>query len=268
MMLHDSSSPGADESVRDKTHSITTRAAQQADLVSRIMLARGSGDAPTERLLTAELLVSVRPVIKQVVKFTKRFAGSQSPEDLEQIAAIAVIRTIDKYDPTRGGQSFGEVAYFRARTACEQFARMHASDVHLSDAAHKGRTSRAVRGERGTIRVESTDAPAPAGDGGPSRARASDELEAALHALAGRDSAAESPELLLIAAERRARVFDAVRRLTPEKRELVSRVFGINRPAQSVRSVAEDWGAPKSRVDRMLARCLAELRELLVEREH
>lgn len=268
MMLHDSSRPSADESVRAETHSITTRAAQQTDLVLRIMLARRSGDALTERLLSAELLVSVRPVIKQVVKCAKRFAGSQSPEDLEQIAAIAVIRTVDKYDPTRGEQSFGEVAYFRARTACEQFARMHASDVHLSDGAHKGRTSRAARGEREAIRVESTDAPAPTGDGTPSRARAADELEAALRALRGRDGDADNPEMLLIAAERRARVFDAVRHLAPDRRELVSRVFGINRPAQSVRSVAEAWGAPKSRVDRMLARSLADLRELLAEREH
>lgn len=171
------------------------------------MLARRSGDALTERLLAAELLVSVRPVIKQVIKVAKRFAGSQSPEDLEQIAAIAVSRTVDKYDPTRGGQSFGEVAYFRARTACEQFARMHASDVHLSDGAHKGRTARVARGEREAIRVESTDAPVPTGDGSSGRARAGDELEGALRALTGRDGDTENPELLLISAERRARVF-------------------------------------------------------------
>jgi RNA polymerase sigma factor for flagellar operon FliA len=267
MMLHNSAPHSAEAVSSDAAQSITTRAERQSDLVSRIMLARRSGDALTERLLAAELLVSVRPVIKQVVKVAKRFAGSQAPEDLEQIAAIAVIRTVDKYDPTRGGQSFGEVAYFRARTACEQFARMHASDVHLSDGAHKGRTSRAARGEREAIRVESTDAPVPTGDGSPGRARGGDELEGALRALTGRDGETDNPELLLISAERRARVFEAVRHLAPDRRELVSRVFGINRPAQSVRSVAEAWGAPKSRVDRMLARTLADLRELLVERE-
>ena len=90
---------------------------------------------------------------------------------------------------------------------------------------------------------------------------------AALRALTGRDGETDNPELLLISAERRARVFEAVRHLAPDRRELVSRVFGINRPAQSVRSVAEAWGAPKSRVDRMLARTLSDLRELLVERE-
>lgn len=70
----------------------------------------------------------------------------------------------------------------------------------------------------------------------------------------------------MLAVERRARVFDAVRRLGPAQRELVSRVYGINRPAQSVRSVAEAWGAPKSRVDRMLVRALSELREQLGRR--
>ncbi|RKH58995.1 hypothetical protein D7X96_36020 [Corallococcus interemptor] len=71
---------------------------------------------------------------------------------------------------------------------------------------------------------------------------------------------------LLLAAERRARVFDAVRHLAPNRRELVSRVFGINWLAQSVRSVAESWEAPKSHVDRMLVRALADLRLMLVER--
>ncbi|WP_224373238.1 hypothetical protein [Hyalangium versicolor] len=139
---------------------------------------------------------------------------------------------------------------------------------NLSDGAHKGRTSRAAHGEREAIRVESTDAPAPTSAGSPGRARAGDEVEGALRALMGRDSDTDNPEMLLIIAERRARVFEAVRGLAPERRELVSRVFGINRPAQSVRSVADAWGAPKSRVDRMLARTLADLRELLDEREH
>jgi DNA-directed RNA polymerase specialized sigma24 family protein len=71
----------------------------------------------------------------------------------------------------------------------------------------------------------------------------------------------------LLATERRARVFDAVRQLEPAQRELVSRVYGIDWPAQSVRSVAEEWNAPKSRVDRMLARALVEPREKLARYE-
>ncbi len=94
-----------------------------------------------------------------------------------------------------------------------------------------------------------------------------DELEAALYARSGRDGDDETPEAMLLAAESRALVFEAVRQLAPQQRELVSRVFGINRPAQSVRSVAEAWGAPKSRVDRMLARALGELREIIVIQE-
>jgi len=257
---------GAADAVSDARQSINSRAVRQADLVSRIMLARRSGDSLTERLLSAELIVSVRPVIKQVVKLAKPFAGSQSPDDLEQIATIAVLRTIEKYDPMRGGQSFGEVAYFRARTACVQFARMHASDVHLSDGAHKGRTAKGEQGERPAIRVESTDATTPDIDRAPGADWLWLEVEGALRGLNGKDADDDNPELMLLAAERRARVFEAVRHLAPDRRELVSRVFGINRAAQSVRSVAEAWGAPKSRVDRMLVRALADLRLMLVER--
>ncbi|NPD22145.1 sigma-70 family RNA polymerase sigma factor [Corallococcus exiguus] len=140
------------------------------------------------------------------------------------------------------------------------------ADLYLSDGAHKGRTVRGERSERSAIRVESTDAITPDVD----RALGADwlwhEVEGALRGLNGRDADDENPELMLLAAERRARVFEAVRYLAPDRRDLVSRVFGINRPAQSVRSVAEAWGAPKSRVDRMLVRALADLRLMLVER--
>ncbi|NTX41459.1 sigma-70 family RNA polymerase sigma factor [Myxococcus sp. CA033] len=236
--------------------------------MSRIMLAREDGDAALERLLLAELLVSVRPVIRRAVGKCLSFAGTLSPEDLEQVAVMAVLRTVDKFDPTRGRQSFGEVAYFRARTACEQYARMHASDVHLSDGAHKGRTVRStsVTGSNAS-RVQCIDIPSHFSDGTQGCNPLVDALESALGERSGRDADEETPEALLLAAERRALVFEAVRRLAPEPRELVSRVFGINRPAQSVRSVAEAWGAPKSRVDRMLVRALVALRELIADRE-
>ncbi|WP_255217107.1 sigma-70 family RNA polymerase sigma factor [Myxococcus sp. AM010] len=229
------------------------------------MRARQSTDAALERRLSAELLASVRPVIRCVVARSLPFAGTLSPEDLAQVATIAVLRTIASYDATRGNQSFGEVAYFRAKAACAQFVRLHASDVHVSDGEHKGRTVRSSTVTRGnTILIHSMDIPSHFSDGYRDDDDVVDELEAALRELSGRDADAESPELALIAAERRALVFEAVRRLAPEQRELVSRVYGLNRPAQSVRSIAEAWKAPKSRIDRMLARVLEELRAMLV----
>ncbi|WP_232293305.1 sigma-70 family RNA polymerase sigma factor [Stigmatella aurantiaca] len=267
MMSQAPTHTGAEEAVSDVRESKTTRSEQQAALVARIMFARETGDTVAERALSAELLASVCPIIKSVVNCSKPFADSPLSKDLEQVASIAVLRTICKYDPTRGGQSFGEVAYFRARTACEQFARMHASDVHLSDWAHKGRTSHSAHGESDTIRVESTDALAPASDEPSGQSRGAVEFEAAFRAFTSREAEAESPEQALLAEERRVHVFNAVRRLAPVKRELVSRVYGINQSAQSVRSVAEAWGVPKSRVDRMLVLSLAELRELLTTQE-
>ncbi|MCP3104648.1 sigma-70 family RNA polymerase sigma factor [Myxococcus sp. K15C18031901] len=218
--------------------------------------------------MSAELLVSVRPIIRRVVGALVSLAGSLSPEDLEQVAAMAVLRTVSKYDANRGRQSFGEVAYFRVRTACEQYARMHGSDVHLSDGAHKRRTVRSIHSaDRNVIRVHRIDIPSHFSDGASEDASWVDELESALREMSCLESDGDTPEGELLEAERRALVLEAVRRLAPPKRELVSRVFGLNRPAQSVRSVAEAWGAPKSRVDRMLARALVELRELMAELE-
>ncbi|WP_246137479.1 hypothetical protein [Myxococcus llanfairpwllgwyngyllgogerychwyrndrobwllllantysiliogogogochensis] len=79
------------------------------------------------------------------------------------------------------------------------------------------------------------------------------------------DAGDETPEALLLAGERRALVLGAVRRLSREHQELVSRVFGLHGSPQSVRSLAEAWGTPKSRVNRMLASALEELRELLAD---
>lgn len=262
MFPHDSPRLGVVDDTSDTPHSTNPRAAKQADLVRKIMLARSTGNKAAERLHSTQLLESVRPVIKQAVKATHWFAGSQTPEDLEQIASIAVLRTVDKFDPKRGRQSFGEVAYFRARTACEQFARMHAADVHLSDGAHKGRTVRGPPPTTEPVRVISADTTRTTVDEPPGRARVASELELALRVLV-EDDESSNPELMLLATERRARVLEAVRHLAPARRELVSRVYGINQAAQSVRSVAEAWGAPKSRVDRMLAKALAELRERL-----
>ncbi|RJS14625.1 sigma-70 family RNA polymerase sigma factor [Corallococcus sp. H22C18031201] len=236
-------------------------ATRQADLVSRILHARRQSDAVSERILTGELLASVRPVIRRVVRCFMSRAGTLSPDDLAQVATIAVIRTVDKYDTSRGGQSFGEVAYFRVRAACEQHARMHASDVHVSDGAHKGRTVRGSSGVR--IIVHNADELSRDEDATQSRSRSAGVLEAALRAFSGQEGDGESPEERLLEAERRALVLDAVRRLAPQSRELVCRVYGINQAAQSVRSVAETWGAPKSRVDRMLARALVELRGMI-----
>ncbi|MCP3098999.1 sigma-70 family RNA polymerase sigma factor [Myxococcus sp. K15C18031901] len=236
--------------------------------MARIVQAREDRDAELERVLSAELLVSVSPVIRRAVGCCLSFAGTVSPEDLAQVASMAVLRTVDKFDPTRGRQSFADVAYFRARTACEQYARMHASDVHLSDGAHKGRTLRSAQdtGSDAT-RVQCIDIPSHFSDGVLGNEPFIEALETSLRERSGREVDDETPEAMLLAAERRALVLDAVRRLSPEQLDLVSRVFGLGCPAQSVRSVAEAWGAPKSRVDRMLVRVLDELRLLLLERE-
>jgi hypothetical protein len=79
------------------------------------------------------------------------------------------------------------------------------------------------------VQVESAEASRPTGDEQPSRVRIADELEAALRTIGDWDSASDNPDLLC-------------------------RVYGLNCTTQSVRSVTELWGAPKSRLSRMLVR--------------
>lgn len=252
---------------RKKTsrHGYSLQANRQSDLVSRVMSARASGNVALERQLSAELLVSVRPFIRRVL-FTLRPGTASMAEDLEQVAAEAVLRAIAVYDPTRGSQSFGEVAYFRARAACDHYARLHTTDVHLSDGEHKGRTMRAapITGRK-SVHVHFVDVSSQSTDVDGQQAPWIDELESAIREMSCRESKSDTPEAGLLVAERRALVFEAVQRLAPRKRELVLRVFGLNCPAQSARAVAESWGTSKSSVDRMLARALDELRELLAD---
>jgi RNA polymerase sigma factor for flagellar operon FliA len=132
--------------------------------------------------------------------------------------------------------------------------------------AHKGRTEKSKGRDHGPVRCESLGAPAADAERDPGRARLVDEAEAALRALDVNSPAAADPATLCLAAERRALVFDAVRHLSPARRELICRVYGINRRAEVVREVSGSWGAAKSRVDRMLVKALADLRELLAER--
>ncbi|QSQ18335.1 sigma-70 family RNA polymerase sigma factor [Myxococcus landrumensis] len=239
---------------------------RQAELVTLVMRARASGDAALERRLSEEMLKSVRPIIRRVIGSLLARAGSLEPRDLEQVAREAVLRALTKYDDTRGSQSFGEVAFFRIRSACEQHTRMHSSDVHLSDGDYKRRTLRTrAREERSVVRVQSLDSPSQFSDDSSVAESRSGELEASLREMSGVDAGDESPEALLLAAERRALVLGAMRRLSSENQELVSLVFGFDGAPQSVRSLAEAWGTPKSRVNRMLASALEELRELLAD---
>lgn len=140
---------------------------------------------------------------------------------------------------------------------------MRRAGVDVSDGAHKGRRATPVGSEHPSIQVASADKPV-AEDHRAARVTVHAEREDALRTYSGREADHEEPELLLLAAEDRAALLAAIGRLAPQSRELLGRVYGINYSAQSVRSVAELWGAPKSRVDRMLARALAELREQLV----
>jgi len=87
---------------------------------------------------------------------------------------------------------------------------MHAADVNLSDGAHKGRTAKGRQAERGPVRVESTDAATAEADRGNGRVGLWDEVEAALRVQNGQGLDGEDPELLLLAAERRAAVFEAL----------------------------------------------------------
>lgn len=238
---------------------------RQEALVRDVLDRRAAGDAAGEKQLTGELLVTLRPVFWSVIKRVRARAGTLSAQDLEQVCAMAVIKSLDRYDAARGRQGFGPFAWFQALNACNEHIRLHAADVHVSEWAAKGRTVRQAEGREASaprVAVDSFDAPAPGQDasrGSGTLAR----IEAARSAQPGHD-AQPTPEALLEQAQLHASLHELVDALPRKEQELVSRVYGLNgKPSQSVRSLAQEWDAPKSRLDRMLARALDALRRAL-----
>lgn len=249
------------------------RVDRELALVSAIQQARATGDRGGERLLAGELVESMAGFLRKLVVQVASRAGCLSLTDLDQIAAIAMLKASGTFDPDRG-QTFGQFAAYGVRRALEEQIRLHSADVCVSDAAARGRTVRQAQGKEGaapTVAVVSKDEPKRNEESEDCNRSTSRGLEAAQRAYMALDDGHDSPEALYAEAEERQHLVEALDLLSPQDRDLVVRSYGLGGQAkQSARDICVSWGLPetqKSRVDRMLARAIAQLRDLLSDDE-
>lgn len=218
------------------------------------------GAVKEARRYAQEVVQRCKPLLRSRAR--QLAAGSVTFEDLMQIGALEVWRSIAKFSVTAArGQPFEYWARARAYVRMRNHVVLHAYDVHMSDGARRGRTKSA--GTVGVEWIESQDAPHPYdNDLRPRSSFWADYWDGQIR----RGDAAPSPEEMLEAAQMEALVRRYVNRLPAPLRDLVAWVHGIGRPRASLREIARQWNTPRARLDTDLKRGERMLRRL-IERE-
>lgn len=175
-----------------------SRAERITALVLEVQSRRARGIGETD--VTRELLRLVSPTLKYAARrFPKTSRGALDLEDLEQIGALATLKFIDRFKYGRGSSTFEAMLGFEVMRACRDQVRLHAQAV-------KGpwRGGASIT----TVAVEDT------------------------HAVD-----ASSPEAQLAEAGTLQALFRGLNKLSPERRDIVQRLYGIGGAAQSMRSL-------------------------------
>lgn len=198
-----------------------------------------SAEGQAKNRIGNEIFRRLDPQLRSVMK---RFVDQGVQEDdLYQVAALAVVRLMHK--PLRVKYTFAEIAYLKARDALREHVAAQGADVHVSDWARRSRSN--VQGKetvkRGkshvAVQVESSD----------------DKTE-------HRDAA--TLEHLTTAADRK--LYAALARLTPHKREVIRSNFGIDlSDEESIRSMSKRLGVPRVKLTRVIEEALADLRDIM-----
>jgi RNA polymerase sigma factor (sigma-70 family) len=154
--------------------------------------------------LEAEFYRLALPKLKSVArKFTASARGALDLEDLEQVGAVELFKLVDRYEP-RPWHTFEFLLHGVAKRACLEQIRLRATSVHLTRAQRRA------------------GLPAP-------RFTEPD-------ALAASD---DTPEAMYLHQETLQALRAGLCRLTPERRKLLSSLYGIARDrAQSLRDVS------------------------------
>ena len=230
--------------------------------VTRELFAR----LPGEPAVRDEIVERHRPLAEGLAR---RFRGRAEQEDLEQVAMLALVKAVDRFDPERGvpftayatATIVGELKRHLRDTAWAVRVPRHLQEVGLAvGRAIEGLTQRLGRSptvaelanETGlpeeevleglevgaAYEADSLDAPAPGGDG------------------PRIDPATEDTALELM--EEWASVSDALRELPERDRRILHLRFFKN---MSQSAIAAELGISQMHVSRLLARTLARLRE-------
>lgn len=186
--------------------------------------ARGAGETDA----TSELLRLVMPILKRIARrYTPTARGSFDLEDLEQIGAIATLKFIDRYQHGRawGASTFEAMLAFEANNACKEQIHQHGRPVR----------------RWGPLPVPSFV-----------------EIE-----IAATVATSDTPEALLASARTLAALHRGLNRLSPARRDLVQRHFGIGGPARSLREIGRKEQIARCHLARERDAALLEMREAL-----
>jgi RNA polymerase primary sigma factor len=251
------SAPAGASPARTRQHLPRTR--QVRGYAERLAARARRGDAEARRLLVEEHMPLVRSIAGRYRDLGLPF------EDLTQEGAIGLMRAVDDYDPDRG-TTFSTYAFWRARSAIT-----HA----LTARGHVVRLPRPVVERRRLLR-EQAQALATAGHEPTARELAEASgipLDLAVEAMTASfevaslegmaaelvDTAAPGADVEAVARHQASVISEAVDRLAARKREIVSRHFGIGRPAETLTQIAADLELSPSRARSLKDAALHEL---------
>jgi len=223
-----------------QTHGVNmTAVAAKSDGVGILVVEWQGSTGNKKRVLGNEILRLLKPTLKGVVKrFLNR--GVQA-DDLEQVAALAVSRLMSK--PVRTDYTFAEIVYLRARDALKEHVAMHGADVHVSD--WKRRSRAAVDGVETVNRGKSDESVSV-------NAQTSTDVSVYAAEPTNQDDQIDADSIVPLLA-----------RLSPSKREILKRLFGIDTPETSIRGLEDVLGVSRVRLTRLRDEALAELRAFM-----
>lgn len=195
-----------------------------------------------DRKARAAMDALVRFAMPLLVTAAKRVHAGDSltRDDLVQVAAVTLFGQLAKYDPSR--YEFKPWLLVVATRGMQRYVEAHGREVRVPEGVRRGR---AKVGHTGLSFI-SRDAL----------------LEARPDAVPSweRTGERESAELELMAHERKVALWNAVRALPAQRRELVCLTYGINRPRVSMRNIARETGAPRAGLAKLLGAAQADLR--------
>ncbi len=262
-------------------HPSTTRRAEPVDIGSMDALVEAyaretAGLPPGDRLRRLHRDRALRAALPFAARLARRYGGRGEPlEDLEQVACMALVRSVDRYDPGRGPFS----AYAAATIVGE--LRRHFRDTAW--AMHVPRRMQELSLEVGkataTLTTELARAPKVT-DLARHLGASEQQVTAALQTTTAyapvslnsprRESGAELGDLLgapdrgIEAVDDRITVAVLLRRLPPRERRLLTlRFYGNMTQAE----IAAELGISQMHVSRLITRALTWLREAMLSDE-
>jgi RNA polymerase sigma factor (sigma-70 family) len=228
----------------------------EASRQQRLIGAARAGDAAARERVVAEDLDLIRAVASRYRDFGLPL------EDLVQEGALGLLDAVERFDPARGVE-FETFARFRIRRAIRNALTEQARLVRLPKHVVERRRalaaaeSRLIAAHGTTPTPEELAAATGLSTAAVVEARAAAITPISLDALATiegsplgslvADASTPDPEAAVLDEERRRAVRDAVGRLSPRQREVISRHFGLDGTEDSVAAVAEDLNLSERR---------------------